>query len=73
MNSEDERFMRQALELARQAEAKGDVPVGSVVVFKLDGVGSVIDFQIGANGRGEERTGKQDDQGCFAIDSHIEY
>src|SRR5216684_1074070 len=32
MNSEDEQFMRQALELARQAEAKGEVPVGAVVV-----------------------------------------
>jgi tRNA(adenine34) deaminase len=32
MNSEDERFMRQALELAREAEANGEVPVGAVVV-----------------------------------------
>jgi tRNA(adenine34) deaminase len=30
--SDDERFMRQALELARQAEAIGEVPVGAVVV-----------------------------------------
>jgi tRNA(adenine34) deaminase len=32
MNPEDEQFMRQALELARQAEANGEVPVGAVVV-----------------------------------------
>jgi tRNA(adenine34) deaminase len=31
----DERFMRRALELARQAEAEGEVPVGALVV--LDG------------------------------------
>jgi tRNA(adenine34) deaminase len=31
----DEAFMRRALELARRAEAEGEVPVGSVVV--LDG------------------------------------
>src|ERR1700723_2871602 len=29
----DERFMREALALARQAEASGEVPVGAVVVF----------------------------------------
>jgi tRNA(adenine34) deaminase len=32
---DDERFMRRALELARRAEAEGEVPVGAVVV--LDG------------------------------------
>ena len=32
MSSEDEQFMRQALELACQAEANGEVPVGAVVV-----------------------------------------
>ena len=31
----DEKFMRRALELARQAQAQGEVPVGAVVV--LDG------------------------------------
>ena len=36
MNSEDERFMREALELARQAEANGEVPVGAVVVVDGD-------------------------------------
>lgn len=30
--SDDERFMREALDLARQAEASGEVPVGAVVV-----------------------------------------
>lgn len=29
---DDEQFMREALELARQAEANGEVPVGAVVV-----------------------------------------
>ncbi|MEW6689138.1 MAG: tRNA adenosine(34) deaminase TadA [Pseudomonadota bacterium] len=33
--NEDEVFMRRALELARRAEAEGEVPVGAVVV--LDG------------------------------------
>jgi len=32
MNSFDEQFMRQALELARQAQANGEVPVGAVIV-----------------------------------------
>lgn len=31
--SHDERFMAEALELARQAEANGEVPVGAVVVI----------------------------------------
>jgi tRNA(adenine34) deaminase len=31
--SPDERFMREALALARQAEANGEVPVGAVVVI----------------------------------------
>jgi tRNA(adenine34) deaminase len=34
-HSHDEKFMRQALELARQAEQLGEVPVGAVIV--LDG------------------------------------
>ncbi len=34
--SDDERFMRLALELARQAEANGEVPVGAVVVIDGD-------------------------------------
>ena len=36
MNSGDEQFMRQALELAGQAEANGEVPVGAVVVVDGD-------------------------------------
>src|SRR5437899_218324 len=32
MNSQDEGFMLQALELARQAEANGEVPVGALVL-----------------------------------------
>src|ERR1700694_2245766 len=32
MNSEDDQYMRQALELAHQAAASGEVPVGAVVV-----------------------------------------
>jgi tRNA(adenine34) deaminase len=32
MMQDDEQFMREALELARQAEANGEVPVGAVVV-----------------------------------------
>ena len=31
--SDDERFMRQALELAREAQFNGEVPVGAVVVI----------------------------------------
>jgi tRNA(adenine34) deaminase len=32
MDSQDEQFMRRALELAREAEAAGEVPVGAVIV-----------------------------------------
>jgi len=32
MESQDEKFMRRALELAREAEAAGEVPVGAVIV-----------------------------------------
>ncbi|HXW11060.1 MAG TPA: tRNA adenosine(34) deaminase TadA [Steroidobacteraceae bacterium] len=32
MTSEDERFMRRAIELAREAETAGEVPVGALVV-----------------------------------------
>jgi tRNA(adenine34) deaminase len=35
MTGADERFMRRAIELAREAEAAGEVPVGAVIV--LDG------------------------------------
>lgn len=32
MESQDEQYMRRALELAREAEAAGEVPVGAVIV-----------------------------------------
>lgn len=32
-DKEDKRFMRQALNLAKKAEAKGDVPIGCVIVY----------------------------------------
>lgn len=33
MADADERFMRRALELARRAQAEGEVPVGAAVVL----------------------------------------
>ena len=33
MSARDERFMREALALAREAAAEGEVPCGAVVVF----------------------------------------
>ncbi|HYL34847.1 MAG TPA: tRNA adenosine(34) deaminase TadA [Bryobacteraceae bacterium] len=39
MTQRDELFMREALELAQQAEANGEVPVGAVVVMDGDVVG----------------------------------
>jgi tRNA(adenine34) deaminase len=39
MDSPDERFIREALELARQAEANGEVPVGAVVVVDGEIIG----------------------------------
>lgn len=39
-NNADERFMRAALSLARQAEAAGEVPVGAVIVHDGRIVGS---------------------------------
>ena len=46
----DERFMRQALELAREAAAEGEVPVGAVIVRD----GTVI-----ATGRNRREEGRQ--------------
>lgn len=43
----DERFMRGALDLARQAEACGEVPVGAVVVMDGRIVGSGFNQSIG--------------------------
>jgi tRNA(adenine34) deaminase len=42
----DERFMREALALARQAEAMGEVPVGAVVVVEGEIVGSGFNSPI---------------------------
>ena len=38
-DSDDERFMREALRLAREAEAEGEVPVGALVVLDGEVVG----------------------------------
>ena len=39
MAPSDELFMREALELARQAEANGEVPVGAVIVVNNEIIG----------------------------------
>ena len=44
----DEMFMREALQLARQAEAAGEVPVGAVVVLKGEIVGRGFNQPIGS-------------------------
>jgi tRNA(adenine34) deaminase len=43
----DEKFMREALDLARQAEAAGEVPVGAVVVMEGKIVGRGFNQPIG--------------------------
>jgi tRNA(adenine34) deaminase len=43
----DEMFMREALQLARQAEAAGEVPVGAVVVIEGEIVGRGFNQPIG--------------------------
>ena len=45
----DEQFMQRALELARRAEAEGEVPVGSVVVLDGKVVGEGWNRPISAN------------------------
>jgi tRNA(adenine34) deaminase len=45
--SEDERFMRRALELARRAAAEGEVPVGAVLVAEGHIVGEGWNRPIG--------------------------
>jgi tRNA(adenine34) deaminase len=47
--SNDEMFMREALQLARQAEAAGEVPVGAVVVVRGEIVGRGFNQPIGRN------------------------
>ncbi|MBR6103269.1 MAG: tRNA adenosine(34) deaminase TadA [Ruminococcus sp.] len=49
--TDDERFMSRALELARQAAAEGEVPVGAVVVKKSTG-------EIVGEGRNRRELGK---------------
>lgn len=48
MDATDERFMRRALELAREAEAAGEVPVGCVIVRDGQVVGEGWNRPIGA-------------------------
>jgi tRNA(adenine34) deaminase len=45
----DEEFMRRALELARRAEAEGEVPIGAVVVINDRIVGEGWNRPIGAS------------------------
>jgi tRNA(adenine34) deaminase len=47
--STDESFMRHALELARQAEAAGEVPVGAIVVAGGEIIGGGWNRPIGSN------------------------
>jgi tRNA(adenine34) deaminase len=49
MGLADEQFMRRALELARRAEAEGEVPVGAVVVLKEEVVGEGWNRPISAS------------------------
>ena len=47
--TDDERFMRRALELASQAEADGEVPVGAVVVRNGEIVGEGRNAPLASN------------------------
>lgn len=49
MNRSDEQFMREALVLARQAEAAGEVPVGAVLVKDGVVIGAGWNHPIGAH------------------------
>ncbi len=49
MNATDAQFMREALALARQAEAAGEVPVGAVLVKDGAVIGSGWNHPIGAH------------------------
>ncbi|HEY3644104.1 MAG TPA: tRNA adenosine(34) deaminase TadA, partial [Gammaproteobacteria bacterium] len=49
MNSEDQKWMREALLLARQAEAAEEVPVGAVLVKDGELIGSGLNQPIGAH------------------------
>lgn len=52
MSNQDEDFMRQALELAKQAQAAGEVPVGAVVVQEGKIVGRGWNHPIAAHDPG---------------------
>ena len=45
----DETYMRRALELARRAEAEGEVPVGAVVVLENEVIGEGWNHPIAAS------------------------
>ena len=49
MDAQDQKWMREALALARQAEAAGEVPVGAVLVKDGAAVGSGWNQPIGAH------------------------
>ena len=49
MNETDEKWMREALKLARQAEAAGEVPVGAVLVKDGAAIGSGWNHPISAH------------------------
>ena len=49
MNGEDEKFMRRALELAREGERAGEVPVGCVVVKDGEIIGEGFNHPITAH------------------------
>lgn len=49
MIDQDEKFMRRALELARQAERAGEVPVGCVIVKEGEIIGEGFNHPISAH------------------------
>ena len=55
----DEMFMQQALALAQEAAAEGEVPVGCVIVRNGQVVGRVISAQQADSLRAMERSGFQ--------------
>lgn len=49
MNGEDEKFMQRALELAKQGELAGEVPVGCVIVKNGEIIGEGFNHPISAH------------------------
>ncbi|HEX7031031.1 MAG TPA: tRNA adenosine(34) deaminase TadA [Gammaproteobacteria bacterium] len=49
MSDDDEKFMRRALELAKQGEAAGEVPVGCVIVKDGEIIGEGFNHPISAH------------------------